>query len=353
MKILHTADIHLRNSEDERWEALQTLIKAGKKEKIDLLIISGDLFDKDVKADILRPKIQSLFTNNGFKIIIIPGNHDQNSYEHGLFFGPETKVLREFGDIFDFQNTRILGIPFEDIQENELAEKLSLLSEKLAPDKKNIIVCHGELLDAFFSRGDFGEEGEKRYMPFRLAHFQELGVDYVLAGHFHTNFDVRETKKGSYFVYPGSPVSITKKEIGRRKANLLIIGQEPRELPLDTFYYEKAEITLDPFGLKSSLELIKEQLPEVPPQAKLIVKISGFFNGQQENLTEEELHQKITQIIPANAELLPEIKDVGIILEDELYKNFAQKVKGLNLSDDEKDELLKLALQAMTQVKSS
>ena len=35
MRILHTADIHLRTFGDERWNALQTLIEIGKKEKID------------------------------------------------------------------------------------------------------------------------------------------------------------------------------------------------------------------------------------------------------------------------------------------------------------------------------
>ena len=33
MKILHTADIHLREYEDDRWETLQKLIETGKKEK--------------------------------------------------------------------------------------------------------------------------------------------------------------------------------------------------------------------------------------------------------------------------------------------------------------------------------
>ena len=37
MKILHTADIHIRKYEDERWETLQKLIKIGKKKKLKFL----------------------------------------------------------------------------------------------------------------------------------------------------------------------------------------------------------------------------------------------------------------------------------------------------------------------------
>jgi len=55
MKILHTADIHLKEYNDERWEALQELINIGRKEKIDVLVISGDLFDRNTNAESLRP----------------------------------------------------------------------------------------------------------------------------------------------------------------------------------------------------------------------------------------------------------------------------------------------------------
>jgi len=48
MKILHTADVHLREVGDKRWEALQKLIEAAKKEGAEILAISGDLFDKGI-----------------------------------------------------------------------------------------------------------------------------------------------------------------------------------------------------------------------------------------------------------------------------------------------------------------
>ena len=80
MRILHTADIHLQEYDDEKWQALHQLIKIGKKEQVDVFLISGDLFDKDINAESLRPKIRDLFSNNGFKVLIIPGNHDTASF---------------------------------------------------------------------------------------------------------------------------------------------------------------------------------------------------------------------------------------------------------------------------------
>ena len=45
MKVLHTADVHLKEVEDERWNALIHLVDISKKEDVDYFIISGDLFD--------------------------------------------------------------------------------------------------------------------------------------------------------------------------------------------------------------------------------------------------------------------------------------------------------------------
>ena len=61
MKILHTADVHLCDYEDERWKSLEHIIDIGKSENIDLFVISGDLFDEDVKSEVLRSKIRGLF----------------------------------------------------------------------------------------------------------------------------------------------------------------------------------------------------------------------------------------------------------------------------------------------------
>ena len=87
MKILHTADIHLREYKDERWEALQKLIEVGRQNEVEIFTICGDLFDRGVDAENLRPQIREVFSKTGFKVLIIPGNHDSDSYKSGMYFG--------------------------------------------------------------------------------------------------------------------------------------------------------------------------------------------------------------------------------------------------------------------------
>jgi len=352
MKILHTADIHLRKLNDERWLVLSKLIEIGKKQKVDLFVISGDLFDKNIDAERLRPKIRRLFSGNGFKLVIIPGNHDKDSFRSGMYFGSDTVIISEFGRSFDYKNVRVIGLPFEEIGENEALERIHALKDKLSPDKENIVVCHGELLDVYFSRRDFGDEGDARYMPFKLSYFSDLNVNYILAGHFHTHFDVRIMDNGGYFVYPGSPISITRREIGQRKINLFNIGKEPKEFTLDTPYFDEIIIDLDPHGKEKALDIIKDRIKVIPPNARPIINIRGFFNGAKENTNEEKLVREIEKIIPKEAELSPpEICDARLILEDDLFKEFQKKLGELDVDEEAKKQMLDMAIEAMVEAK--
>jgi DNA repair exonuclease SbcCD nuclease subunit len=350
MKILHTADIHLREYGDERWDALQKLIEIGKEEKIGILVISGDLFDKGINAENLRPKIREIFSDNGFKIILIPGNHDQDSYKGGLYFGEDTAVLSDSPISFD--DLRIIGIPFEVMGKEDVLRKLRSLKPVLTSDKKNILLFHGELLDAFFSRKDFGEEGEGRYMPVKLSYFNDLNVNYVLAGHFHSKFDVRKLENGGYFVYPGSPVSITQREVGRRKVNVFEVGKTPQEYPIDTHHFEEVIVELDPFKGKHPLEIIKNCLKELHPKAKAILTVKGYINGKELQLKETELVSQIKEVTQEKCiGVHYEFKDIQTILEDDIFKSFIKRLEQVGYEKQRMEQMRNITIKALMEAK--
>lgn len=351
MKILHTADIHLREYEDERWKALEKLIEIGKKEKIEIFVISGDLFNKDVDAENLRPKIRELFSHNGFQIVLLPGNHDSDSYKSGMYFGEDTAILTDLEDCFEYKGVRICGIPFEPIGGEEILYRLRSLLNKFVLDKKkkNILLYHGELLDAFFSRKDFGDEGEERYMPVKLSYFKDLNVDYVLAGHFHSKFEVRRLVNGGYFVYPGSPLSLTKRETGQRKVNIFKLGDPPGEYLLATSYLEEVSIELDPLKDKNPLAMVKDRLKSFPAQARIILTIKGYVDSKEIKMDESELVERIKKISSNRCAELPkfEFKDIQVILEDELFKKLLHKLEQTDYDEKKKRQMRDIAIKAM------
>lgn len=352
MKILHTADIHLKEYNDERWKTLQKLIEIGKKEKIDIFVVSGDLFDKDIQAENLRPKIREIFTNTGFKIVIIPGNHDADSYKSGMYFGEDAVIMTDLASPFEYKNIRVWGIPFEPLETEKILIKLHLLKDSLTSDKENILLYHGELLDAFFSRTDFGDEGEGRYMPVKLSYFKDLNISYVLSGHFHSRFDVWEIESGKYFIYPGSPISITKRETGQRKVNIFEVGKPPKEYLISSPHFENVDILFDPFKDKKPLEIVNEHFDRLFPEARAILRIKGCINSEAIGMNEIELKEKIKDIVKDRCvEDYYEFQDVNNIIEDDLFKSFMQKLEKTDYGEEKKKEMYDAAIRTMIEVR--
>lgn len=353
MKILHTADIHLKKYEDDRWKTIQKLIEIGKKERIEIFVICGDLFDQDFDSENLRPKIREIFSKTGFKIVILPGNHDSGSYSSGMYFGEDAFILTDLNSPFEHKDVIIWGMPFEPIAGERVLDKLHSLANKLTPDKKNILLYHGELVDAFFSRKDFGEEGEERYMPVGLSYFKDLNIDYVLAGHFHSSFDMRQLENGGYFVYPGSPISITKRETGQRKVNIFEIGSPPEEYFLDTPHYEEVDIEFDFFKDKKPLDELENRFNNLHPEARIILTVKGFVNCEDIGLDETGLVNKIQKIVTGKCiEECYEFKDIQMILEDDLFNNFLEKLEKIDYEEEKKKQMRDTAIKAMMELRS-
>jgi DNA repair exonuclease SbcCD nuclease subunit len=354
MKILHTADIHLREYGDDRWKTLQKLIEIGKQEKVEVFVISGDLFDKEIDAETLRPKIREVFSNNPFRIVLVPGNHDSDSYKSGMYFGEGVFVLANLNEPFEHEDLRIWGLPFEPVEGGKILSKLHSLAGNLATDKRNILLYHGELLDTFFSRRDFGDEGEGRYMSVRLSYFRDLNIQYVLAGHFHSKFDTWKLENGGYFVYPGSPISITEREIGQRKVNIFEVGDPPKEYLLNTPHFEEVIIELDPFVEKSPVEIVEERFQACHPEARVLLTVKGYVNSEKIGMSENEVAKQIKDRVKARCAEEPhlEFSDVHAILEDDLLRSFMSKLERRNYDEETKKQLRDLAIRAMMEVRA-
>jgi len=253
---------------------------------------------------------------------------------------------------FEFKDIRIWGMPFETIEGKNILIKLHSLANKLIPNKKNILLYHGELLDAFFSRRDFGDEGEERYMPVKLSYFKDLNIDYVLAGHFHSKFDMWKLENGGYFVYPGSPISITKREKGQRKVNIFEVGKPPEEQLINTPHFEEVVIELNPYINEKPLETVKTIIKKIHPEARVILVVKGYINGKEIKMSESEIVREIKEIIQEKCvEERYEFKDIQTILEDDLFKKIMCKLGESDYEEAKKKSIQEIAIKAMMEVK--
>lgn len=353
MRIVHTADLHLRNTEDERWSALVDILNKAGELKAGALVVSGDMFDRSVDALVLKSPLRDLFEKRSFPVFILPGNHDGRGLAAGDYFGPGVTVMSEPSQVADIGLLRIVAIPFENVGPETVLERLLAAREKRSSEEGavNVLLYHGELLDLIPDPEAFGEEEGHDYMPVRLSTFAGLGFDYVLAGHFHKNYDVRHYE-GGYFVYPGSPVSITRRETGRRYAVVVDAGEPPRPVPLDTRHAEHVEIVLNPFDRVGPSAVIERRLGELHAGAEVYLSVSGFADLEAMQTTERDFEEQIRKFEsnPAVVEVSSRWRDAGDILRNELFRKFNEQLALEKAPENHRRRMREMVIDALTEI---
>ena len=200
--ILHTSDLHLDLLGDKACDCLEALVGLAIKNKVDLVIIAGDLFDHNrVDDDLISFAVEQL-ERLTVPTVILPGNHDC------LVLGS----VFERAELWrDGANVRILGAPLgETLDLPELG--VSLWGKSMdfddgsvrplagipRPEKNghwHIVVAHG-----YYVGGE--------YPLFPSYHITEeeivsSGWDYIALGHVVT-FGCVCSKPVAY--YCGSPL---------------------------------------------------------------------------------------------------------------------------------------------------
>ena len=148
--------MHLSRKNQRTLEALQEVLYVARKSKVDVLTISGDLFESEEDAEALRPELRTkMFSGNDFEIIVIPGNHDKEAYRKNLDFGSDLHVLTKAPfDVIKEEKVAIIGVPFLEKPSEELIARLREAKDK---ELVNILLLHCTL-DIRYGLADFGEE---------------------------------------------------------------------------------------------------------------------------------------------------------------------------------------------------
>jgi len=266
MRLMHTSDLHIGKSVhglsmlDDQKHILEQMLGIIENEKVDALIIAGDVYDKTV------PNEGAVSILNGFltrlheincPVFIIPGNHDSATRisfgstllaKQGVHIaeefaaGMEKHVLKdEFGDLnvyllpfFKPSMVRSLN-PKAEINNADDAAREVLRATEINSSERNILVAHQFVI----SRGtDLDLGGSEEYKPSvggvdYISYDIFSDFDYVALGHIH-----RPQKVGrSSIRYCGSPLKYSEKEDRDEKGVVILdIGEKgavsTRNVPL-------------------------------------------------------------------------------------------------------------------------
>ncbi len=298
-KLIHTADIHIQSVNDRGFKALEEILKTTNEHKISTLCITGDLFEDDKYAFDVRTDVKELFESyKEVKIILTPGNHDENSYTQNINYGSNVLVLskKPYDKIRIDKDISIYGIPFQ--RGRDISKTLDDISKDTEQkDAFSILLTHGTLIDQWLK--DIlvhlsKYESDRESFFIHSEDFTEYKINLVLMGHYH-NFTEKNLDK-TLITYAGTPQITSIKNSGKRRVSLIEINLGDRTSKILPVYLNL------PYVLQEGLKIIPGREEEVVNEidklvqildknAQLSVSVEGFTK-----ISEKDFQDKLNRI---------------------------------------------------------
>lgn len=229
-KFLHAADIHLdsplrglSNQDSAVWErvraatreALERLVGLAIEEKVDFLIIAGDLYDgdwPDYNTGLFFVRQMGRLNNASIPVYLLYGNHDAQSQI--------TKRLELPDNVHVFD---VLKPESFSIAELEAAIHGQSFRQRDVTD--NLVRNYPEPVPQFFNIGVLhtglgGMSGHANYAPCSVHDLKNKGYDYWALGHIHK---AQVLCENPYIVFPGNLQGRHIRETGPKGASLVSV----------------------------------------------------------------------------------------------------------------------------------
>jgi DNA repair exonuclease SbcCD nuclease subunit len=255
---VHTADIHLDSplqslalQDEELFNVVGTatrlafvsLINLCLREKVDALLIAGDLYDggqTSMSTAIFLAQQLRRLTDAGIEVYIVRGNHDAASIiTRELKLDGRAKIFEATGSVVmaKCQTSQIPvaihGVSFDNPHETE--NLVELFGEPV-PGAINIGILHTNLS---------GRPGHDPYAPCKEEDLHTTGFDYWALGHIHKGFQIEGKSR---IVIPGNLQGRDINESGPKSVALVTINDD-RTIQVETRHtsiaqFEKVGVNL-------------------------------------------------------------------------------------------------------------
>ena len=386
MRIIHTSDWHLghtlmdKTREEEMKSFFSFLIDVIIKEKVDALLISGDIFDTGTPSNaalsLYYSFLASIKNTECKDVFIIAGNHDSPS----LLSAP--KEILEMVNVHIYATKEdiepyvigdkvvVLPIPFPRDQElrrlvqggtiKEEDDRLRLAIEELYKTETEKtasiypslpIVAMGHLMATNINVEDkpdlyIGGLGSIDSGSFPKA------LSYVALGHIHKKMNLNSS---GTLCYSGSPIPFSFKEAKDTKV-LKLVEIEGSETKVSDITIPRFRNLFQIKGDKESIEKELKSLVEDKEEGWVSIEIteSGVSSSLRsfcESITEqtglEIIHIKDTTVSKRLLETEEEIESLDSLSEEDIFSKFLDEKE---IKNERKDDLLTLFREILQQL---
>ena len=223
MKFLHAGDIHLGAEPEsgtalgvvrkgEIWDAFRDIIEICNREKVDLLLLPGDLFHGQPLLREVKEVDYLFSTLSHTRVVMCAGNHDcllSGSHYYDVTFPDHVTFLMDThadSVYLPELNTEVFGLSYDTRQISEARYDALRSTDE---SRINILLAHGNILC------------NDKSIPLHRGMLEGAGFDYVALGHIHNRIEVSPR-----IAYSGSLEPLNRGETG---AKGYILGEITKE----------------------------------------------------------------------------------------------------------------------------
>ena len=373
MKIFHMGDWHIGKlvngfymTEDQEF-IIEKIYEAIKKEKPDVVVIAGDLYDRSVPpvhaVELLNKTMKKIVKDLNTKVIALAGNHDSNERvefassllcDSGLYIVGNLKrkidkiVLEdEYGKVnfypIPYADVPVVRDLFEDenIKTHDLAMQkiISEILNDFNEDERNIAVAHGYVTQMKEDNFEALEESDSE-KPLSIGgteyinskHFEKF--NYTALGHLHGPQKVGSDK----IRYSGSLMKYSFSEVNQKKGITIVDIDENGDVDIEIYNLKPRRDfrvktgTLEEIikGFDNSSEnyedYIKVILKDKGELSDPMAKLRSIYPNVMELTREERVSRNSSRNVATN------IKEKSKIT---LFKNFYEDIMDECCSEEE------------------
>ncbi|MFG6121241.1 metallophosphoesterase family protein [Thalassobacillus sp. B23F22_16] len=308
LKFIHCADLHIdspfkgvgelppplnRQVRESTFFALDRLVDLAVTHEVDFVLMSGDLFDEEIRSLRAQIKLRDAFRKlkeNGIKVFASHGNHDYLSADfHHVTYPDNVHVFKEeqvtheaFSKNGEIQAI-IYGFSYHNraVKERKAAEYI-----RTADHAYHIAMLHGSI--------ETNTEHDV-YAPFRLGELQEKMMDYWALGHIHKRTKLAEDPP---IIYPGNIQGRSIKEPCEKGCYLVEMGENGTNLtflPLQAFRFETFHLSTKAESFDELEQVITTKKEEWRNTGPAIIHL--HITGGEGLATLRHHHQEMEELV--------------------------------------------------------
>ncbi len=322
LKFFHIGDVHLDTKFHSRNNKLRNKLRDGIREsfskgvdicieeKVNALLIAGDLFDNDrlsFKTEQFLIKEFNRLRDKNIRVFYATGNHDPGAV------GYRANSIKWPSNVTVFKKDMVEDIYIRDLNNNKICRIISCghntnrehrnLIEKFPIKKEDIV--HIGLVHTMITNAS-GVKNHDRYLPCTKEDLESKMYDYWALGHIHNRQKVSENHE---IHYPGNIQGRNPKETDKKGGILVTLDNQRVEthfIPLSTIEWRQFTLRgledIKNYGdlkthISTSIELFLKENNLIGSELILRIELEGRAYLKNELQLDEDIQFMIEDLI--------------------------------------------------------